>query len=393
MIKSLNVNKCLDDGEYFNNLAHSFIYDFVKGFDGLGETRFDKPAEKVVISNKVEILNLINSLKIEKVKLTLSDSQKDGSKVVFSSILILDVGKDYFTVNNSAINYMDRSFHKNISILIDTIDKRYLFNCVNMSTTDNGLKINLSIPKSVVYLNKKNNPIIPLDFEKSAAYITWEGMDVGFTGQITHISNHSLWVDFNTLFFSDSFYSMLSSSVSSKKPFYMPITVDINGLRETVIVKVNDASLVDDKFSFVFDFASESIAGKTALIEKIAGKNSSDDSKGIYVNILGSVVNLVRSNVVGDGGKYLLKLILDDLKFLDQLVDGRKYIANYSGEYISMRYIKDKKGFIGFDIDTRNSGELGLSNTPSENMSEIINKALEKSINHSKVKTSIDVIN
>lgn len=368
--------------------SHNFLYDFIDNIVDLNEKRDDVAAEKIVIREKTEIVALLSSLMVDRARLTISSSDVKGG-YSFQNNIILDVSDGLFTITDNSVSYQDRSFPVNISILIDTLDRRYVFNCTNMSKSDNGLKVNLSIPKSIIYLNRKNNPITQVDFVESSALLTWQGMGTMFSGDIKNISKHSIWIDYDRIFFNDSFYSIISGSIMNGNPIILPLTIDIIGIQKTVLVKVVEAVSTSDGYSFVFDFI-------TAKEGDLTNETINRVKECKYLTVLGSsfvyFVDTSKSGAISLIPKSDEEIDLSYVNLLNTLNDGDEVIGSISGKYFLLKFYS-KGSPNKFDLVCSIGEDIKISNKPTSDLIELIDIVKDKSEKYAIVKTSISVIN
>lgn len=359
---------------------HNFLYRFIRNIAPQKIEREDVEAKRGVIRCESEITTLLNSIMIDKNRISVTSSDSKGA-FTFQNNLILAVKKGYFTITDNSTSYQGRRFPVNVSIIIDTLDRRYVFNCRNLSKADNGLKVHLSMPKSVAYLNRENNPITPIEFSESFALVSWEGMDMTFSGEVKNISNHSIWVDFNKGFFNKSFYSIISSSIINDEPMLLPMTVDIGGVQKTFIVSASEVINTGDVKSFVFDFIVPIKGGLDNIKEHFeeSGMLIAQGLEHCYNKVNVSDSNSVTIDGRSDGSG-------------SAFTDGEYLIGSVGGEYFMFKYLsKDGEGL--FELEYPIGREIKISNDVTPDMLDFIELLRIKSDRYSKEKTSISVIN
>lgn len=370
----------------------------IDSFDGVEIVTPNNKPKRSIMQNQSEIINAISRFMInqDQVIITnkITESIPSGTRNKFVGNLILDIEKDGFYITNSAVNYPNRAYPKEIGIIIETKDKTYIFNTINLSVSNNTGKVKVAIPKKVMVINKKNNPIVSVDFNVSSVCIYWDNKSF-YVGRLSNISQHSVWVEFNKTFFNDSYYSLLSSSAINGKGIILPATIDMYGVSKFCILKISEISKNGDFYNAEFDFLDYNLKNKNEYDNPISNyiKETSDSIELVIDGDHFTVVD------VFDGGKdtHYFTINTDGkynngLEFIDQL----DYFALINNDLFKLKYHKDVfcdntnlKNV--FELNFKN-GDNSLTNKIPENIEKDFIIAKSNSIDYMKKKVTLNII-
>ena len=349
------------------------------------------------ITNAGEILRLLNLAMIDGHKLSIKNAS-NNSMLGVSYITGLNSKK--IEIRNTISNTGKSEKPKRISIGVQGDNIKYVFNCENNSDSES-FNISLDVPLRVDCIESQLSLENHLKFTQATAVIYWLDLKVGFSGKINRISRTGVLLEFDRDLFNQSYYSQISSSISTREPMVMPLYVDLMGFKHIFTTSPSDIKEVDGRIFLVLRFLkivglnSRKLDGMPVGVKKLFSEIDDYNSfnkfelEKLYISVFGYNIGVSKTNIENN----TMVLSLDDkYPVLDLISDSQVCICSYDDEFFTAEYVKKNNSFEINLVDI-GSEKIGFEFGSTDALKPVIQKIVDENKRYNAIETSLSVIN